>query len=381
MTSKEYWDEFDKTLEDEEKDFLKKNKEDINRMVRQYGRGYIEEIITIRRLQKEETLMEDTRKYIVEVFKHIIQIIDNYSEATGKSKWDVIVDGKIVKGTYATFLLGRTTIKDTFTEIQINNMKITNYMNITLNELMGYIYIFNFILNQLQLSSITHNEAMIMNNIILNYDGINIFYKLFLKDMINLNYGEPYEVVVKKNTYIPIFVMPYRLSCLMNKHLMQRVEHLNDCVCSSTNKQRNEYSPLYRQYEFEYQISNKKYREYSTGRTKVIPTIVNDYYTSIIQSNKIFMGGRSGTSLILSYMLLMFNINNQTVEQQEIYSIIAILNYLCNPHHAYHEIFSGISMGIFPHKTHGKITHILKYDIKEHYSDTITSLKQIIGDR
>ncbi len=68
--------------------------------------GYIEDIIIVQKIQQDKKLMEDTRKYIVEVLKHIIQIIDNYIDARGKSKWDVITDDKtVVKGTYTQFLL------------------------------------------------------------------------------------------------------------------------------------------------------------------------------------------------------------------------------------------------------------------------------------
>lgn len=368
MTSKEYWAEFNKTLEDDEKDFLKKNKDEINIFVRQYGRGYIEEIITIYRLQKDKTLMENTRKYIVEVFKHIIQIIDNYSEATGKSKWDIIdVNGNTVKGTYTILLLNNKKLckyggNKGFDENLIRSMKMNNYGNNNINDLMYLIANFRSSCDK--------------------FTDINIYmfnemkpqYKKYLNNLIYLFYGNPYDTVKNMGQHIRLLRIPYHMSCFINKFMNAKHNKINtDCTSAIDNPQKTEFSILFNERLYEKDFEDRQPLK-AIGRIESIPITTNPHYIHTINCNKTYMAGYSGTTVALTYLFLMFDIDEITLKQKISYTIYSILFACSILHHSCHEILSSINMLLYPEGQNNDLIHILDYKPHQPYSDIMQVL-------
>ena len=355
MTSKEYWEEFDKTLEDDEKDFLKNNKEEINRMVRQYGRGYIEEIITICRLQQDETLMENTRKYIVEVVKHIMFAIDEYN-------CDHSNDTVDLEDPYTKYLLVKKKSSKTMNELNgetFDIMKSNNFANVPSCELMEMIYNFK--------------STKVLSK--LKYSRVNIHYKKYLQNLHSLLFGYQYETNEKTYKQEKLLKVPYYMSCFMNKKVLFKDDYLNNCTSAIDNNNNQEFNILFGEKLFEVPYCRKIKSEITIGRTEVIPNTKNRYYEYALKNNKTYMSGYSGTTLTLIYLLLIFDIHEYTYKQQIYFSIIAIIKYIGIIHHSIHEILSVINMLVLPNKKTGILEHVLEYIPKEYYSVIIEKIK------
>jgi len=361
MTSKEYWEEFDKTLnDDDEKKILNDNKEEINRMVRQYGRGYIEEIITIRRLQQDETLMEDTRKYVVEVVKHIMLAIDEYNREHSN-------DAVALEDPYTKYLLVKKKSKSSETKNELGGetfdiMKSNNFANVSICELMEMIYNFK--------------STKVLSK--LKYSGVNIHYKKYLQNLHSLLFGYQYEMNEKTYKQEKLLKVPYYMSCFMNKKVLFKDDYLNNCTSAIDNNNYQEFNILFGEKLFEVPYCRKIISDITIGRTEVIPDKKNKYYEYALKNNKTYISGYSGTTLSLIYLLLIFDIQGYTYKQQIFYSLLGIINRISTVHHSIHEIFSVINMLVFPNKTTSILEHIFKYEPKEHYFTTMKKLKTLL---
>lgn len=374
---------FYELLSDDEKIFLKTHKLIINRMIRAYGPGYVEEIITIRRITDDKKLMDGVRGYVVQVFEHIVQIIKNYTVGSGKQLYDV---GR-VRGTYTIFLWGSAKVgkyggEGGFTQEIFSAMSDNNYAIVNMCELMEMIYTFR-----------TSSEKKEFEHYIYEYEFLNRHYKNYFQHIANIFFGKPHDVMQKMNIYRPMFRMLYGNTCLVHKTMSFKTNLSNDCTSAIVNKNQAEYSILYREMTYEKPLCRDIYGIQPLGRFESIPNKGNAYYKDTIKNNKTYMAGYSGTAIMFIYIFLMFDIPISN-KRQISYSIFALLDRFSPLHHSIHEVFSVISMLSFPEKTNGRLMHILKYGVGDlsdmdadipvynpsrPYSDTINNLRDMLN--
>jgi len=337
MTSKEYWTEFDKTLNSGDKDFLKTNKEDINRMVRQYGRGYIEEIITIRKITNNKQIMNKIHMYVCDVMTHIVNMIILYIEHKNLTN-DIF--NKVLLPSYHVESLYKYGKDIKFDDNTITALK-TNINSFSLQELMSMIEVFK--------SDIHIKIPDFLPYVLFHYKNINHASKQQLKNKIHLFYGFSFdtllaEKILNTDLNMDLLTLNYYLSCYVNKKMVSKKDIGAKCTSGIPNKNLQETYILHK--NLTYEMENRyNYDIGLNGRSGTIPDINDKYYKYPMKYNKTYIAGHSGTSTVLIPILLMFDMSEKYNNEQSIlYSIFAVLIHVVPYHHSIYEVLISCAM-------------------------------------
>lgn len=314
--------------------FISENLFEICRMIREFGIYYIEDLMTVRRITLNITIMANVKICLQECAKKIFDMYESYIDIKGLDR---------TENMYKYFI---------FNEDNEEVGKLFKFKNPPKNV---YSILKEYVCNNE--SKITCSEITRVLCTFIDYTDeysdilqymfterkINNKFSNYVREKIEQVYGLPFNVLIDRNINI-LFTQAMGLAtCLVNKRMIYIKGLPTNCVGHVKNKNRNESTIIFNTQKHE-NLETDTVQPNGNGRVFWSPIKDNLFIKYMQHVHKLTLAGISNTTIKLLTLINLFDYELYNIDYINYHLIICLMVSFSPKHHSCAEILLSSKM-------------------------------------